>query len=112
MRKILLIIPFLFLTFLVSAQNYAYSAPTSSSQKVTKNTIKIYPNPAVNFIGLNEVAGVASIVVYNLVGRKMKNFDALKGEKYNISDLPKGMYLVQLKGKNGKVLTTQRMSKK
>lgn len=111
MRKILLIIPFLFLAFMVSAQNSAYSTP-ASSKKVTKNTIKIYPNPAINFIGLNEVAGVASIVVYNLVGRKMKNFNALKGEKYNISDLPKGMYLVQLKGTNGKVLTTQRMSKK
>lgn len=93
---------------MLSAQSNGYS-----SQKVEKSRVKIYPNPAVNFIGLNEVAGVSSIIIYNLVGRKMKNFNAQKeGEKYNVSDLPKGMYLVQFKGKDGKVLTTQRMSKK
>lgn len=111
MRKILLIIPFLFLTTLIMAQaNTASSNQTSTP--VVKNIIKIYPNPAFNFIGLNKATGISSIIIYNLVGRKMKKFMAQKGERYNISDLPRGMYLVQLRGKDGKVVTTQRMSKK
>ena len=89
----------------------AQSQANTSSPTLEK-AIKIYPNPAVNFIGLNKVSGVGSIIIYNLVGRKMKKFVALKDEKYDVTDLPRGMYLVQLLGDDGKVVTTQRMSKK
>lgn len=74
--------------------------------------VKIYPNPAFNFIGLNNISGIGSIIIYNLVGRKMKKFIPEQGERYDITDLPRGMYLVQLLGEDGKVVTTQRMSKK
>jgi len=110
MRKILLIIPILCLSFLAMGQSSAKISNASNSS--IKQTIKIYPNPAFNFIGLNNVSGVGSIIVYNLVGRKMKKFTAQPDDRYDITDLPRGMYLVQLLGKNGKVVTTQRMSKK
>ena len=110
MRKILLIIPLLCLTLLVTAQSSARGINADSPS--IEKAIKIYPNPAVNFIGLNKISGVNTIIIYNLVGRKMKRFIAQKGEKYNITDLPRGMYLVQLLGNDGKVVTTQRMSKK
>lgn len=109
MRKILLIIPFLCFSLLAMGQSSAKIIPTSNP---SIKKIKIYPNPAFNFIGLNNVSGVGSIIVYNLVGRKMKKFTAQADERYDITDLPRGMYLVQLLGKDGKVVTTQRMSKK
>lgn len=108
MRKNLLLIPFLFFSSFLLAQSQASDGVRHSNQ-----SIKIYPNPAFNFIGLNESAGISSIIIYNLVGRKMKIFASpQKGEKYNVTDLPSGMYLVQLLGRDGKVVTTQRMSKK
>jgi len=50
--------------------------------------------------------------VYNLVGRKIKEFKVEKGKSYSITELPKGMYLIQFVGVDGKVLTTQRLSKR
>ena len=112
MRKNLLILPFLFLTVLILSQTNTYTPSSKTGQTVSKKSIKIYPNPAFNFIGISELSNVSNIIIYNLVGRKMKMFAAQKGEKYNVSDLPKGMYLVQLLTTNGKVLTTKRLSKK
>ncbi|MEN9610852.1 MAG: hypothetical protein RLZZ628_1666 [Bacteroidota bacterium] len=74
--------------------------------------LSIYPNPAQDFIGITQEDLVGRILVYNMVGRKMKNFEVEKGEKYDITDLPHGMYLVQLVGKNNKILLTQRLSKR
>ncbi|MEM1122607.1 MAG: T9SS type A sorting domain-containing protein [Bacteroidota bacterium] len=110
MRKILLIIPILCLTICAMAQLDAQIA--DASIRPLKKTTKIYPNPAFNFIGLNNVANVQSITIYNLVGRKIKQFQTSKDKRYDITDLPRGMYLVQLVGRDGKVVTTQRMSKK
>ena len=109
MRKILLLISFFCLPFLVIGQSQKNNTGAIAAvQKI----IKIYPNPAFNSIGLNNISGIGSIIIYNLVGRKMKKFITQKGERYDIADLPRGMYLVQLLGDDGKVVTTQRMSKK
>ncbi len=110
MRKVLLLIPFLYFSIIANGQSQANY--TDSKSAIVKKVIKIYPNPAFNFIGVNNVSGVSSIIIYNLVGRKMKKFSALKDERYDVTDLPRGMYLVQLLGNDGKVVTTQRMSKK
>ena len=47
-----------------------------------------------------------------MVGRKIRIFATEKGERYEIGDLPNGLYVVQLFGKNNKVITTQRLTKK
>jgi len=112
MRKFLLLFSLLLFTSLFLAQPNSQSSASHGIDDIVQTNIKIYPNPAFNFIGLNKANGISNIVIYNLVGRKMKNFVAQKGQKYNISDLPRGMYLVQLMGIDGKVVTTQRMSKK
>ena len=110
MRKILLLIPILLISISVMGQSSNSKTPSQISK--ISNPSKIYPNPAYNFIELNNVSEVSSIIIYNLVGRKMKKFTTQKEERYDIADLPRGMYLVQLLGKDGKVVTTQRMSKK
>ncbi|MCC6725613.1 MAG: T9SS type A sorting domain-containing protein [Saprospiraceae bacterium] len=75
--------------------------------------ISIYPNPATNFISINKDENVRDIAIFNLVGRKLKTFqDVEKGEHYDVSDLPTGMYLVQVIDTNKKILTTQRISKR
>ncbi len=110
MRKILLLIPFIYFSITVNGQSLAKQS--NDKPAAIEKIIKIYPNPAFNFIGLNNVSDVSSIIIYNLVGRKMKKFAAQKDERYDVTDLPRGMYLVQLLGNDGKVVTTQRMSKK
>jgi hypothetical protein len=48
-----------------------------------------------------------------LVGRKLKTFQNVeKDEHYDVSELPVGMYLIQVIDNNKKILTTQRISKR
>ncbi len=75
-------------------------------------TIKIFPNPATEYIELSENEKVAKIIIYNLTGREMKRFDAYNGEKYYVGDLPKGLYLVQLLDNKNQNIVTQRVSKR
>ena len=52
------------------------------------------------------------IIVFNLLGKKIKVFEASKGEQYYVGDLTKGVYLVQLLGRNKQVLKTQKIEKR
>ena len=82
------------------------------SASVKKQDFAIYPNPAIDFIALNSDDGVFKINIYNLTGKQMKSFDVEHGQSYPVDDLPNGLYLAQLVGKNNKVLTTQRLNKR
>ncbi len=103
MKKLILAISFIFISFVAFAQ----------MEKRSDNVvISIYPNPTTDYITINNEDAVKNIVLFNMVGRKMRTFTAEKGERYEVSDLPNGLYVVQLFGKNNKVLTTQRLTKK
>lgn len=114
MYRNLLIILILFFSFhfTLQSQSASKASISNSSKTISKSILKIYPNPAANFFKLKEVTGVTSIIVYNLVGRKIKQFQTQKNKAYTITDLPKGMYLIQFLGLEGKILTTQRLSKR
>ncbi len=103
MKKLILAISFAFISFAAFAQ----------MEKRTENVvISIYPNPTTDYITINNEDAVKNIVLFNMVGRKMRTFAAEKGDRYEVSDLPNGLYVVQIFGKNNKVLTTQRLTKK
>jgi len=74
--------------------------------------IKIYPNPATDYIELSANNKVAKVVIFNLVGREMKRFNAYNGQKYYIGDLERGLYLVQLLDRENQTIITQRVSKR
>lgn len=110
-------LPFLLLLFFaisLSAQTSfrnVFSLPASDSSADPVD-LKVYPNPAVDYISLTEAKGVSEVIVFNLVGRAMKNFNvSYASDQFYVGDLPKGMYLVQIKGNRDKVLTTQRLHK-
>jgi hypothetical protein len=104
-KNILSIALILFTSLMLSAQ-------VEKRNDLVRPTISVYPNPATEFISVNHEESVKNIYVFNLVGRKMKNFEVEKGERYEIGDLPNGLYVIQLIGKDSKVLTTQRLTKK
>ena len=72
----------------------------------------VYPNPASDYIGLSNDAFVQQLVIYNFSGRQVCAFNASKGQKYNISELPTGMYLVQFMDVQGRIMHTQRLQKR
>lgn len=75
--------------------------------------ISVYPNPATNYISIDQDEDVKQIVIFNLVGRKMMSInDVEKDQQYDVSNLPRGMYLVRIVDNSNKIITTQRISKR
>jgi len=72
----------------------------------------VYPNPATDYISLSDDESVTELVIYNFSGRQVCSFKASSGQKYNISRLPTGMYLVQFIDQNHHVFHTQRLHKR
>lgn len=112
-KTLLLLFTSLFIFSLATAQ---MSGIEDSQDPVAidqiKSNAKIYPNPAIDFIGLQSGEGVSQIAVFNVVGKKLKSFSVEESDRYYIADLPKGMYLVQLLTPNGKIVKTQRLNKR
>lgn len=106
---------FLVTSFSIAQSNAWSGTPSQRSSRIMleNNPIQVFPNPATSYIGITEADGVQKILVFNLVGRKMKQFeDIAKDRQYFIGDLAKGMYLVQLLDQQNKVITTRRVSKR
>ena len=101
MKRNILILFFGILAFTASAQTGKGSPQ-----------ISIYPNPATDYIKLSDDDLVMTLSISNMLGRKMRTFDTSKTDRYEIGDLPNGLYLIQIVGKNNKVLATQRLVKK
>lgn len=107
MKQALLIFFFAFASFALFGQSSA------DASGVSQVKISIFPNPATNFISINKDENVRDIAIFNLVGRKLKTFQNVeKDERYDVSELPVGMYLVQVIDNNKKIVTTQRISKR
>lgn len=80
------------------------------AQSATEN-LRIFPNPVAESFEIGESDRVTNIRVLNMVGREVKKFDFTAGTKYAITDLPPGMYLVQLRDGEDQVVHTQRVKK-
>lgn len=91
---------------------YEFNQMSTSTFNFKKTDIKIYPNPTVDFISLTDDNQVERLIIYNIVGRPVKLFDANYSNHYDVMDLPTGMYLVRLMGKNDRTIKTVRLSKK
>jgi len=104
------------LTPVVMQGDAGFTFDTRKIQIVTSSAdtpnIRIYPNPATDYIELSENSKVAKIILFNLVGREMKRFNAFTGQKYYVGDLERGLYLVQLLDKDDQTIVTQRVSKR
>lgn len=115
MKKTLLGI--LFCMFGLAAQaQFAYTGnagdPRAGRSTEVTTTIQIFPNPATEYFNVSSSQQVERISVYNLLGREMKSFTFTEGDRYFVGDLPKGMYLVQMTGKDNRLISTQRLSKR
>jgi hypothetical protein len=97
-----------------SAQGMAVGTGfTSSLEDIDVTRVKLYPNPARDFIRISNADGVDQLEIYNLIGRKVKTFNNVhEGASFNVSDLPKGVYLVRMLNDDNDVLTTKRISKR
>ena len=72
----------------------------------------LYPNPTTGVVHLDDARGVASLEVYNLVGRRVQSFRVAAEKTYDLSALEPGMYLVRMLNERRRVLVTRRVQKR
>lgn len=77
-----------------------------------KEKLRVFPNPATNYIELSNNYIVDRMVIYNLLGREVRNFEVINGSQYEVADLPNGMYLVSLINEQEGILKTFRLNKR
>jgi len=88
------------------------SAPATSTSNINLDDLVIYPNPTTEFIQLKNDASIASVSIFNIVGRVVKTFAHTSGMIHDVTSLRSGMYLVRLEDKDGDVVKSMRLSKK
>jgi hypothetical protein len=68
----------------------------------TAATIKIYPNPASDWVMVSTPADAVQIDIYSLCGKKISSKNALPGQtRFSTSGLPPGVYLFILQTLQG-----------
>lgn len=60
-----------------------------------------YPNPTSNFISLKgNFPANSSVEIFNSLGQKVKTVEKISANAIQISDLPNGIYMIEVRGKN------------
>jgi hypothetical protein len=81
-------------------------APVVASKNIT-----IFPNPSTSYFEVRGNEKFDRVVVYNIVGREVRSFNAAPNKRYNVNDLANGLYLVSFISNNKGVVRTLRLSK-
>ncbi len=98
-----------FLLFCLSA-SYGWAQPTRTGEGNTVKILNCYPNPATSQINFTiELNGEQNhtIQIYNLLGKLVHEEKQLSPRTtIQLADFLRGMYIYQLKDKNGKLIST------
>jgi Secretion system C-terminal sorting domain len=79
----------------------------------TGGKMTVYPNPTSDFIMVKDAdEHLGYVAIYNLMGRNVREFEFSRDERFDITDLPKGYYLVHFQDKNHKTLFTNKLEKR
>jgi len=85
---------------------------TSTNQPTAGAGLTVYPNPTSDYFQVSDTPGLRYIQVFNIVGSRVRAFDATPQKQYFVGDLNEGVYLVRLVAQSGKVIKTIRLSKR
>lgn len=86
---------------------------TTSTRDLRQEEVQLFPNPSSDYFQLKNISeSVDRVVLYNIIGRKMREFTAQDGSRYRLSGLPDGIYLAALVNDQKGVLRTLRVHKR
>lgn len=77
-----------------------------------QDDIQVYPNPASDFFEISASEGIDKIIVYNALGVPVKTFLSAPGQRYSLSRMPDGIYLIAFINNQKGVLKTSRLFKR
>lgn len=92
--------------------SYVYTSSTPV-QNISNNSFGISPNPVEDVFTLTgNTAGVSKIVLYNIIGKMVRSYNASGVTRFDIGDLTDGIYLVRVEDRTGRALKTLRLVKR
>jgi serine protease AprX len=77
----------------------------SSSSFDTNDLIELYPNPSKEYINYSLPLDfkLKKVMIYDTLGKVIKQFDPLNSNRLNISELENGLYFVNFKGEKNSI---------
>lgn len=85
---------------------------TSPTRDIDLSALNIYPNPAIDYFELSRYDGIRTLAIYNVAGRKLRQYNVAEDQKFDVSFLHRGMYLVRLADHRKEVVKTLRLNKR
>ncbi len=81
-----------------------------ANKELEEQSLTLAPNPASTYFKVLNSNEVSKIEVFNMIGKKVKVFEAGNTNSYNIADLRNGAYLLKILDNNGKVLKVTKLN--
>ena len=91
---------------------YLFNENTTPSVDFQLEGLRIFPNPTIDYFQLTEYQGVHSIAIFNLAGLRVNQYMVAPGERFDVSNLTRGMYLVKLIDSRNDIIKTLRLNKR
>lgn len=116
-RTLLLILSILAFGSLLHAQVDYVPSDAAEVKEIVKDPnapleLRIFPNPAIHYFRISANKDIGQVRIINIIGKKVKIYEGLDDRRYDIEDLPMGIYLIQVLDEKGKIITTRRLSKR
>jgi hypothetical protein len=70
--------------------------------EIKSSCLILYPNPSKDYIYLSNLNKAEKLIISDLKGAVIKQFDCKRGS-YNISDILPGLYLITIEKTNGTI---------
>lgn len=92
----------------VLGSDYVFEKKTN----ITNKRLGLYPNPSKNEINISELEADScnEIMIFDMTGRLLKNFN--NNVKFDVTDLPNGLYMMRVNTSEGKIYTEKFMISK
>ena len=91
--------------------SYIVDASVSTAFEEKNDDPLLYPNPSPDYFKIKNDESVSSVIVYNIIGKKMFSQKHRAGMSHDVSGLNKGIYLIRLLNKTNNVVKVLRMTK-
>jgi len=92
---------------------FSFGVQAQSANYVSDNPIiSIYPNPTSDFFSINIDQDIAKVEVFNIIGRHIKTFKSVESDRFDVTNLASGLYLIRITDASGEIIATKRLDKK
>lgn len=80
--------------FTIGQESFSFNTLSTPNISDFKNTITVFPNPALNFISIESSEVITSVEIFDVLGKSI--YKTLETIKIPVSILPNGIYILKL----------------